>query len=60
MIPEPDDVEASARRVKRGCLFIGALLVGLAVLFTSATGNLFYLTLLVVALFLVVGSRFIS
>lgn len=59
MIPDPNDVETSARRVRRGCLFMAALVAALAVLFVSATGNLFYLTLLVAALFLVIFSRFV-
>lgn len=57
MIPEPNDVEQSVRRIRRGCLFMAVTVVALAVLFTSATGNLFYLTLLVVALFMVIFSR---
>ena len=59
MTQEPNDPEASARRVRRGCLFIAALIVAFGVLFTSATGNLFYLTLIVVALVVAVLSRFI-
>lgn len=60
MIPDPNDAEGSVRRVRRGCLFIAALLVALAVLFTSATGNLFYLTILFAALGALVLSRLIS
>lgn len=59
MTPEPNDVEQSVRRVRRGCLFMALIVVALAVLFTSATGNLFYLTLLVLALFLAVFSRLV-
>ncbi len=59
MIPEPNDVEQSVRRVRRGCLFIAALFAALGVLFVSATGNLFYLTLVAAALFLAVFSRFV-
>jgi hypothetical protein len=59
MIPEPNDVEQSVRRVRRGCLFIAAIVAALGVLFVSATGNLFYLTLVLAALFLAVFSRFV-
>lgn len=59
MTPEPNDVEASVRRVRRGCMFVAALVAALAVLFTSATGNLFYLTLLLAALFLAIFSRLV-
>lgn len=56
MIPDPE-VEASVRRVRRGCLFSAAIIVALAVLFVSATGNLFYLSLVLVSLALVALSR---
>lgn len=59
MTPEPNDVEASVRRVRRGCLFVAALVAALAVLFTSATGNLFYLTLLVAALGIAIFARLV-
>jgi fatty acid desaturase len=59
MTPEPNDVEQSVRRVRRGCLFIAALIAALGVLFVSATGNLFYVTLVVAAVFLAVFSRFV-
>lgn len=61
MVPEPDDndVEQSVHRIRRGCLFMAALFVAFAVLFTSATGNLFYLTLLLVAFLLAIFSRFV-
>lgn len=58
MTPEPNDVEQSARRVRRGCLFMALIVASLAVLFTSATGNLFYLVaLLLVAVAMVIVSR---
>lgn len=60
MTPEPDNVEQSVRRIRRGCLFSAATFVALAVLFVSATGNLFYLTLILVAVILVALSRVIK
>lgn len=59
MIPEPNDVEQSARRVRRGCFFMAALVVAMAFLFTMSTGNLFYLTLLLVALGMVIVARLV-
>ncbi len=59
MTPDPNDVEASVRRVRRGCMFMAALVAALAVLFTSATGNLFYMTLLLAAVFLAIFSRLV-
>lgn len=60
MIPEPDDAEASVRRIRRGCLFSAAIFVAMAVLLVSATGNLFYLTLILLALALAALSRLIK
>lgn len=60
MAPETPDVEASARRIRRGCLFSAAIIIALSVLFVSSTGNLFYLVLLVLALALIILSRFIK
>ena len=57
MIPEPSDAEESARRVRRGCMGSAIIFVAMAVLLTSATGNLFVLTLILVALVLVALSR---
>lgn len=57
MSPSPEEVEASVRRIRRGCLFSALIIVALSVLFVSATGNLFYLTLLLLALLLVGLSR---
>jgi hypothetical protein len=57
MTPEPNDVEQSARRIRRGCIGSAIIFVALAVLLTSATGNLFFLTLILVALALVALSR---
>lgn len=60
MVPEPDDAEQSVRRIRRGCLFSAAIFVALAILFVSSTGNLFYLTLILVAVALVALSRVIK
>lgn len=60
MIPEPGDAEQSARRVRRGCLFMALIFVALAVLFVSNTGNLFYLLFVVVAVALAALSRAIK
>jgi hypothetical protein len=60
MVPEPDDAEQSVRRIRRGCLFSGMIFVALAVLFTSATGNLFYLSLILVGAVLAALSRVIK
>jgi hypothetical protein len=49
MIPEQNDAEQSVRRVRRGCGFIALILAALAVLFVGSTGNLFFLTLLLLA-----------
>lgn len=57
MAPTPEEVEESIRRVRRGCLGSAAIFVGLAVLFVSATGNLAFLLLLIVALALALLSR---
>ena len=50
MAPELQDPEESARRIRRGCTFVAVLFIALTVLFVSATGNLFFLTLLLFAL----------
>jgi hypothetical protein len=47
MSQEPDDVEQSMARVRRGCLGVAALFGGVTILFVSATGNLFYLIFLI-------------
>ncbi|GAB4439247.1 MAG: hypothetical protein OHK0015_33910 [Chloroflexi bacterium OHK40] len=60
MIPDQENVEQSVRRVRRGCLFIALLLGALAVLFTSATGNLAFLLLLAVAVVLFGFSRLVQ
>lgn len=49
MTPDPSDAEASVRRIRRGCMFSAVIFVALAVLLVSSTGNLFYLTLLLVS-----------
>lgn len=59
MTPEPDDVEASVRRIRRGCIFMAALFAAMAVLLVSATGNLFYLTFVLVAVALLALSRLV-
>ncbi len=58
--PPSEDVATSVRRVRRGCLGVALLFVALAVLFTSATGNLFFLTLLLVSVALLVLTRFVE
>lgn len=50
MAPELPETEESVRRIRRGCTFVALLFVALTVLFVSATGNLFFLTLLLFAL----------
>lgn len=57
MIPEPRDAEDSARRVRRGCTFVAVTFVALTVLFVSATGNLFFLTLLIFAVIALAFAR---
>jgi hypothetical protein len=47
MTPEPDDVQESMARVRRGCLGVAALFMAMALLFVTRTGNLFYLIFLV-------------
>jgi hypothetical protein len=46
MSQEPDDIQQSMARIRRGCLGVAALFGGVTVLFVSATGNLFYLIFL--------------
>lgn len=60
MASEIPDVEQSVKRVRRGCAAMALIVVALTVLFVSATGNLFYLTFLFVALFLFVFSRMVK
>lgn len=50
MAPELQETEESVRRIRRGCMFMALIFVALTVLFVSATGNLFFLTLLLFAL----------
>jgi hypothetical protein len=57
MIPDSDGPEESVRRIRRGCFGSALIFVALAVLLTSSTGNLFYLTLILIALVLVALSR---
>lgn len=54
---EPRDAEESVRRVRRGCTFVAAIFVALTVLFVSATGNLFFLTLLIFAVIALAFAR---
>ncbi len=42
MSQEPEDVQESMARVRRGCLGVAALFMALALLFIAATGNLFF------------------
>lgn len=58
--PPPEDVATSVRRVRRGCLGVALLFIAMAVLLTSATGNLVFLLLLLVAVALAVFSRFVE
>lgn len=60
MMPETDDAEQSVRRIRRGCMFSAGIFVALAVLFVSATGNLFYLLLILVAVALLALSRVVK
>lgn len=54
---DPNNVEESVRRVRRGCTFVAALFVAFAVLYTSATGNLAFLLLLIVAAAIFIFAR---
>jgi hypothetical protein len=49
MIPddEQNDLQASVRRIRRGCLGSAVIFISLTVLMVSASGNLFYLIFLV-------------
>jgi len=47
MSQEPDDVQESMARVRRGCLGVAALFGAFAVIFVSSTQNLFYLVFLI-------------
>jgi hypothetical protein len=47
MSQEPEEVQESMARVRRGCLGVAALFGAFAVLFVSSTHNLFYLIFLV-------------
>lgn len=47
MSQEPEDVQESMARVRRGCLGVAALFMGVTILFVTSTGNLFYLIFLV-------------
>jgi len=58
--PETNDVATSVRRVRRGCLGVALLVAAFAVFLTSATGNLFFLTLLLVTLGLLIFRRFVQ
>ncbi|MCX7790378.1 MAG: hypothetical protein N2378_07030 [Chloroflexaceae bacterium] len=53
----PNDAEESVRRVRRGCTFVALLFVAFSVLYTSATGNLAFLLLLVVAAAILLFAR---
>ncbi|PDW03216.1 hypothetical protein [Candidatus Viridilinea mediisalina] len=56
--PHDPDVEASVRRIRRGCAFVALIFVSLSVLFVSATGNLFFLFFLIFAAIALAFSRF--
>jgi hypothetical protein len=56
--PETDpQVQESLRRVRRGCIFIALIVAALGVMLTAASGNLFYLTLIGLALVLAILPR---
>ncbi len=59
MAPELPETEESVRRIRRGCTVVALLFVALTVLFVSATGNLFFLTLLLFALLTFVFARLV-
>jgi hypothetical protein len=59
MAPELQEAEESVRRIRRGCTFVALLFVALTMLFVSATGNLFFLTLLLFALLAFVFARLV-
>lgn len=58
--PPPEDVATSVRRVRRGCFGVAILFAAFSVMLTSATGNLFYLVLLLVTVALLVLARFVQ
>lgn len=53
-------MDDSVRRVRRGCLGMAAILFALGIMLISATGNLFWSLLGLVALLLFVLSRTIK
>ncbi len=53
-------MDDSARRVRRGCLGMAAILLALGIMLISATGNLFWSVLGLAALLLFVLSRTIK
>jgi len=55
--PSEEDVQASIRRVRRGCYASALILVALTVVFISATGNLALLLLLIIPVALIVLAR---
>lgn len=59
LMTNPNDVEESVRRVRRGCTFVALLFVAFAVLYTTATGNLAFLLLLAVAAAILVFARLV-
>lgn len=52
-----EDVQASIRRVRRGCYASALIFAALIVVFISATGNLALLLLLVIPVLLIVLAR---
>ncbi|NTV64227.1 MAG: hypothetical protein HGA65_11915 [Oscillochloris sp.] len=50
MPQEPEDVQESMARVRRGCLGVAALFMGVTIIFVTSTGNLFYLIFLLGAI----------
>nr|WP_044200966.1 hypothetical protein [Oscillochloris trichoides] len=47
MSQEPQEVQESMARVRRGCLGVAALFMALALIFVVSTGNLFYSVFLI-------------
>lgn len=60
MAQDSEEVVQSIKRIRRGCFASALIFVALAVLFVSATGNLFYLLFLLVALALVLLARLVK
>jgi hypothetical protein len=55
--PSEEDVQASIRRVRRGCYASALIFVALTVVFISATGNLALLLLLIIPVAMIILAR---